>query len=267
MKAWQKAAIGISGAVVAVLGAGFLTSMAAQRRIMQGEPTYELGGPLVSVVIPALGEEDYLPGLLQSIENQTYRSIEVIVADSSSSPSKEKTEEICREYGARYVFVPKLNVAHARNEGARAASGEILCFVDADCVMSPEYIEKMVEALTEDETVLAHGGDPTIEDSLFQTITIIGRSWLKPVWQTSGRGICIWKDAFWEIGGYDESLDPTLGYREDIDLGKRVQEYFGPGSIKFLRGVYIGESARRIRQLGRAPWMKYRGVRDSVIHV
>jgi len=48
------------------------------------EPLYRVSGPLVSVIIPALEEQDYLPKLLMSIQNQTYEPIEVIVADSST---------------------------------------------------------------------------------------------------------------------------------------------------------------------------------------
>ncbi len=57
-------------------------------------PAYRVTGPLVSVVIPALEEQNYLPLLLTSIQNQTYESIEVIVADSSPPESHELTQEV-----------------------------------------------------------------------------------------------------------------------------------------------------------------------------
>jgi len=225
-------------------------------------PAYQIVGRLVSVVIPTLMEEEYLPKLLETISNQTYRPIEVIVADSSPSPSREKTQEICQANEARYIYVPKLNLPHARNRGAIEAWSEILVFVDADCLFTPTYIQDVVGVL-EEGYVLAHGADPLTEGVFLSAASVILRSWLKPKGYTTGRGIAIWKNAFWKIGGYDENLDPTLGFREDLDLGRRVRQRFGHRAIKLLRMSYLGESARRIRYLGTAEWNRVRGVRGS----
>jgi len=157
----------MNGAIVGgIVGGGFavtfltayITTRVVVYRIGQAykPPAYQVMGRLVSVVIPTLMEEDYLPKLLETICNQTYQPIEVIVADSSPSPSKETTMEICQTYEARYVYVPKLNLPHARNSGAAEAQGEILVFVDADCLFTPTYIQDVAAALDEG-CVLAHG--------------------------------------------------------------------------------------------------------------
>lgn len=222
------------------------------------------GSHLVSVIVPALQEEEYLPKLLQSVNSQTYAEIEKIVADSSTGESKSKTQQICQQFGALYVNVPKLNVALARNEGAARATGDILCFVDADCVLSSDYIERMVEALK--THTLAHGADPYYGDKALMAYSLIGRGYLKPKTWTTGRGVCIWKDAFDELGGYDVGLDPTIDQqREDLDLGRRVSECFGSDSIALLRNVYVGESTRRIKCWPFASWDKVRGVRNRRI--
>jgi len=207
-------------------------------------------------------EEEYLPKLLETIRNQTYRPIEIVVADSSPPPSCDKTLEICQAYDARYIFVPKLNLPHARNAGATESKGEILVFVDADCLFTPTYIQDVASALDEG-CVLAHGADPLSEGIFLSMASVMLRSWFKPRGYTTGRGIAIWKNAFNEIGGYNESLDPTLGFREDLDLGKRVRQRYGSKAIKLLRTSYLGESARRIKYLGTAEWNRVRGVRGS----
>jgi len=256
---------GIVGSGVAgVILSAYVNSRVVVAKIGQAfkPPAYQVTGRLVSVVIPTLEEEEYLPKLLETIRNQTYKPIEVIVADSSPSPSKEKAQEICQQYGAKYAFVPKLNLPHARNEGARQATGEILVFIDADCQLSPTYVEEVVAAL-EKGYILAHGADPVAEGVILSTSSVVLRSWLKPARYTTGRGIAIWKHAFVEIGGYDEELDPTQGFREDLDLGKRVRQQFGDKSIQLLRTSYLGESARRIKFLGTAEWHRVRGVRGS----
>jgi glycosyltransferase involved in cell wall biosynthesis len=251
---------GFAGAFIAA----YVTERKVVAKISQAfkPPDHKVNGRLVSVVIPTLLEEDYLPQLLETIRNQTYQPIEVIVADSSHSPSAEKTLNICQTYGAIYIYVPKLNLPHARNSGAREAQGEILVFIDADCLLTPTYIQEVVTAL-ENGHFLAHGADPLAEGVLLSSASVILRSWLKPARYTTGRGIAIWKDAFWEIGGYNEDMDPTLGFREDLDLGKKVRQRYGRRAIKLLRTAYLGESARRIKYLGTAEWRSVRGVRGS----
>ena len=265
----------MSGVIVGgVLGSGFagacltayITTRIVVYRIGQASrpPAYQVTGHLVTVVIPTLMEEDYLPKLLETIRNQTYKPIEIVVADSSPPPSSDRTLEICQTYKARYVFVPKLNLPHARNAGATEAKGEILVFVDADCLFTPTYIQDMAAALNEG-CVLAHGADPLAEGVFLSMASVMFRSWFKPRGYTTGRGIAIWKNAFNEIGGYNESLDPTLGFREDLDLGKRVRQRYGSKAIQLLRTSYLGESARRIKYLGTAEWNRVRGVRGSKI--
>ena len=91
--------------------------------------------PRFSVVIPAYNEQAYLPRLLASLEaasrnfDRGTRAIEIIVADNAST---DATAEIARNRGCLVVPVAKRLIAAARNGGARAARGEILCFVDAD---------------------------------------------------------------------------------------------------------------------------------------
>lgn len=254
----------IGGGFAGTFLTAYITTRVVVYRIGQASkpPAYQVMGRLVSVVIPTLMEEEYLPKLLETIRNQTYQPIEVIVADSSPPPSSDKTMEICQAYEARYVYVPKLNLPHARNSGAMEARGEILVFVDADCLFTPTYIQDVVAALDEG-CVLAHGADPLAEGIFLSAASVILRSWLKPKVYTTGRGIAIWKSAFNDIGGYDESLDPTLGFREDLDLGRRVRLRYGSKAIKLLRTSYLGESARRIKFLGTAEWNRVRGVRGS----
>ena len=250
--------------MTAGLATSFLVSRLMGQRVARSmeSPGYRTAGPPVSAVIPALREEAYLPYLLRSLGNQTYTPIEAVVADSSPSPSRERTLAVCREYGAKYVYVPGLNVARARNEGAGAATGDILVFIDADCIPAPDYIERLVKAL-EDGAILAHGVDPNIGGGLHGPVSVVTRTFLKPMDYTTGRGVAIRKDAFREIGGYDEACDPMTGCREDLDLGQRVKNSYGLASIKLLQRAVIGTSPRREEVFGLHSDWRARGVRDS----
>jgi len=255
------------GTILSGAKATYITSKLIEGRAKEAltsPPPYTIAGRLVSVIIPSLEEQEHLPYLLTSLRNQTYSPIEVIVADSSPPEAHEETRLIAQEYSAKVIFVPKLNVAHARNEGARAASGEILLFCDADCVMETRYVEKLVSAL-EKGYVLAHGVD-VIENGVY-ALAAFGRVIFKPFDWTTGRGIAIWREAFWEIGGYNPELDPTLGFREDLDIGRKVRELYGEGSIKLLRNAGIMTFGLREKRWGRAGWKVARGVRNHLILV
>src|SRR5437588_5727279 len=103
-----------------------------------------------SVIIPAHNEEKYLPRLLKSIElaRSNYSGgadeIEVIVANNQST---DRTAEVALAHGARVVNVEKRRIAAARNGGARAAGGEILCFIDADSALHPQTFDAVDRAM------------------------------------------------------------------------------------------------------------------------
>jgi len=266
MKWWQPVVTAVvSGTITSVLSA-WLISKVVERKIkeaLEKYPPYRVEGPPVSVIVPTLEEEDFLPRLLRSVRHQTYSTSEIVVADSSPFPSSEKIQKICGEFSAKYIRIPVLNVSLARNAGAKESSGEILVFCDADVVLTQDYIEKAVLALLEG-AVLAHGSDP-VEDGFPAALTVIGRKWLKPPWHTSGRGIAVWREAFFEVGGYDERLDPAEGAREDLDFGLRIKNQFGVSRMKFIPDIFAAESPRRFKFWWKYHWRKVRGVRDRIL--
>jgi glycosyltransferase involved in cell wall biosynthesis len=101
----------------------------------------QLSPPRFSLVIPAFNEEALLPRLLDSVDRARAlyaggpESIEVIVADDGST---DGTAAIANARGCRTVRVEARCIAGARNAGARAASGVVLAFVDADSQIHPE---------------------------------------------------------------------------------------------------------------------------------
>src|SRR3989338_1163009 len=90
----------------------------------------------VSIIIPTLNEEEYLPKLLESIRQQRFKDLEIIVADAGST---DKTKEIAERYGCK--IVPGGLPARGRNEGARVAGGELLVFLDADVMFPRDFFQ------------------------------------------------------------------------------------------------------------------------------
>lgn len=88
---------------------------------------------LFSIIIPIYNSEKYLRECLDSLKNQTYRNIEIILVNDGS---KDSSKQICEEYlkDERFKLIDKENagVSKARNDGIKAASGTYIIFVDSD---------------------------------------------------------------------------------------------------------------------------------------
>ena len=87
---------------------------------------------MLSIIIPTLNEEKYLPRLLESIRRQNFSDYEIIVSDGGSS---DKTEEIAKSFKATFFVDSSIRHPSAqRNNGARISKGDTLLFLDADSV-------------------------------------------------------------------------------------------------------------------------------------
>lgn len=101
----------------------------------------------VSFVIPAWNEESVLGPTLEALSTarrHLTEPSEVIVADDSST---DQTAEIARKHGARVVSVRHRQISATRNAGAREAQGDLLIFIDADTIVTPEAVCAAVEAV------------------------------------------------------------------------------------------------------------------------
>lgn len=103
---------------------------------------------LISVIIPVYNVEKYLRQCVDSVLNQTYTSIEIILVDDGST---DRSGEICEEYAAQDGRVRCLHqenggLSRARNEGFGLAHGEYVYFLDSDDWIEPDTIEKLWES-------------------------------------------------------------------------------------------------------------------------
>ena len=103
-------------------------------------------GKKVGVIIPVYNGEKYIDRCLNSVINQTYERLEIIVIDNNST---DGTNEIVKRYSGCdnriiTIFEEKVGVSHARNKGIERASGEYIIFVDADDFLNIDAIESEV---------------------------------------------------------------------------------------------------------------------------
>lgn len=122
--------------------------------------------PLVSVVVPFYNAEKHLAGVLESLQNQTYPNLEILLVDDGST---DGSAGICQDYvreDARFWYVRKLNggVSSARNVGLDCVNGDFVQFMDSDDWIEPVQIENCVTALLKNQAdMLVFGMEFDIE--------------------------------------------------------------------------------------------------------
>ncbi|MBX7043139.1 MAG: glycosyltransferase [Ignavibacteria bacterium] len=210
----------------------------------------------VSVIIPTLNEEKLVERLLRQFDEQLRKSfdIELIVSDGGSV---DRTIEICERYADKVVKKDnrfKQNISRGRNTGAWLSQGDVLIFLNADVIIADPHflIGEAVRSVSEGNAALACRvqickDEERIGDKLFHGFYNNYVRLINRIWIGMGRGEChiISRKAFFESGGYDESL--AAG--EDFELYHRLRKY---GRVIFRNDLLVYESPRRYRKYGYA---------------
>lgn len=115
---------------------------------------------VVSVVLPIYNVEKYLSRCLESVVNQSYRKLEIILVDDESP---DKCPEICDKWAAkdsRIKVIHKKNggLGYARNTGIENATGEYICFVDSDDYIASDTVEKAYKSGIESKADIVYYG-------------------------------------------------------------------------------------------------------------
>lgn len=101
---------------------------------------------LVSIIVPVYGTETYLPACIESICNQSYTNLQIILVDDQSP---DRCPEICDSYArndSRILVIHQNNtgVSGARNAGLRQAAGDFIMFVDSDDILYTDAVQTML---------------------------------------------------------------------------------------------------------------------------
>ena len=129
---------------------------------------------MVSVVLPIYNVEKYLDRCVESVVNQTYPNLEILLVDDGSPDCCPEMCEAWARKDPRIKAIHKQNagLGFARNTGIENASGEYICFIDSDDYIERNTVEMCVSRLTQDRTDLAiYGYQSVAPDGSCSSIT------------------------------------------------------------------------------------------------
>jgi len=117
---------------------------AALMRVSKNPTEYNRRRPLVSIVMPTRNHAHFIRNSIDSVLNQTYGNVELIVVDGVST---DDTVKILKSYGnrIRWISEPDKGQTDAINKGMATVSGEILAYLNSDDILFPDALERAVE--------------------------------------------------------------------------------------------------------------------------
>ncbi len=113
--------------------------------------------PMISVIVPVYNAEPYIYKCIESIRNQTYHNIEIILVDDGS---KDQSSKICDQIALeddriRVIHQENLGPSAARNNGIKCSRGEFVSFIDSDDTIETQMLEVLYKRLSIDGADLA----------------------------------------------------------------------------------------------------------------
>lgn len=178
---------------------------------------------MVTIVIPAFNEERHIAACLAALEAQTLPCdrFEVVLVDNGSSDNTlSVAKESVHSFALRIVSRPGINVSAVRNFGASLGHGEIIAFLDADCIVESEWLSDAIRLAPAKGIWGAHYRVPA-------NATWIARTWFRyQATEQDGEAsfipssnMFLWRRDFDSLKGFDEAIRTS----EDVELCARAR--------------------------------------------
>lgn len=186
-----------------------------------------------SIVIPVYNRPEEVRELLESLSQQTLKDFEVLLIEDGSTL---RCEQVAHEYenriNVRYFFKPNSGRSLTRNYGMERATGEYLVFFDSDCIIPPDYFQKVRNELNRQKTD-CYGGPDAAHHSFTPLQKAISYS-MTSFFTTGGirgskkKGLEKFTPRTFNMGFSHEVYTKVGGFKdmfgEDIDLSTRIRE-------------------------------------------
>ncbi len=217
---------------------------------------------MISVIIPALNEQEHISSCLESLAQQDYRGrLEVIVVDNGST---DDTVAIAQSLGAKVAKQPKRGIAWARQRGFEVAVGDIIASTDADTILPHDWLWQIERLLRQNPRAVAVAGHFLLFDGpavvrmavrLSLSLMPFILKYIPRLWNFSGVNLAVRADAYSAVGGFNTDLE----FGEDIDLCRRLRRL---GPVVYEPGLLVQTSGRAFSgdRLGLRHLLGYLGV-------
>ena len=205
----------------------------------------------ISFIIPVLNGEKYIGQCLDHILREMHDSDEIIVVDNGST---DDTLKIIKLYNkVKYSIVPEVTIAALRNRGADSAKGDILAFIDSDCLVCAGWREG-VESVLSDKMIRATGSACDVPPL---------STWVERAWWSLKRGTAtkvnfinsgnfvIRNEIFQAVSGFNERLITD----EDSDIGSRLnQKGYSILEAPKVRVIHMGNAKTLMEFAKKEKW-------------
>ncbi len=137
--------------------------------------------PKISVIMPVYNAERFIDQAMESILNQTYTGLELLIIDDCSTDSTMENVNRHTDSRIRIIHNPQnMGIAYSRNEGIRNSTGEYIALMDNDDVAMPERLEKQAAFLQEHPKIDVVGGQYQYIDENGEPVSAVFRSLHNP---------------------------------------------------------------------------------------
>ncbi|MBI2599295.1 glycosyltransferase [Candidatus Daviesbacteria bacterium] len=197
---------------------------------------------MVSIIITTKNEKDVIKRLIDSIRNQSYQNLEIILVDNNST---DGTFQIAKKMGIKvYTFGPERSAQ--RNMGVKRSSGKYLMILDADMVLQKDVVAECVAECEKDSSI---GGivipEQSIGENFWEKVKAFERSFYNIEGDiTTDAARFFTREAFNKVEGYDESITGP----EDWDFPENVRKN-GFKLVRIKSKIYHYERIPSIRKL------------------
>lgn len=204
--------------------------------------------PMISIIIPAHNEEDYIGLTLDALRQQNYPHFEIIVVANGCS---DTTAEVALKCCHRLVVLSDKGLGVSRNLGAKLARGEILMFLDADTLLEPGALQTVANQFTRKYASGTFRGCPDIKTTAFQMIYGLKNFMhCSGIHHGSSGVILCWRKDFLAVHGFDEALQ----IRENSELMHRLSQF---GKYRYISETSAMTSMRRYENVGTKKMLFY----------
>ncbi len=153
----------------------------------------------VSVVIPALNEEEFIEDTLKSLKAQTKPPAEIIIMDNGST---DRTVEIAKRYADRVIIIPDVSIVELRQAGAETAKYPIIVSTDADTTFPPDWLETLTRHFSDPSVVAVGGSIMPLVPGITENLYTRGLNASASTGLFLGANMAYRRQAFLDAGGY-----------------------------------------------------------------